>query len=380
MELGWEKEKTRVLHSEPASTLNDATFAENQGLLSPFQRIDDHGPFFERYSHQSVSWKPQPRPQESPSGLACRIKGATDRSGVIDPTTPTTDEDSALSAPAVFVARNETQARDWALVLVSRGVTSTLGHDGVSGRWFLLIPAELRERGAAELRAYHRENRRWAWRAPLPDSDVQFHWGAMAWVLANVFAFQFGPEFAARGWFDPRRFAVGEWWRAVTAVWLHQDVAHLASNAIYGAIVLGLALGRYGIGIGLLGGLLGGTAGNLLCFWVRGIDRGSIGLGASGMVMAGVGLLAAQTTALWRHSRHATRFVVPSLFAGGFLFLFLGTDPKSDVLAHLGGFVAGVIYGTAAALLPDRVRIALNRPAAALFLILTLGSWILALR
>ena len=280
----------------------------------------------------------------------------------------------------MFVARSEAQARDWALVLLSRGIASTLGQDGVSGRWFLLVPAEMRERGAAELRAYHRENRRWAWRAPLPDSEVQFHWGALAWVLANVFAFEFGPDFAARGWFDPRRFAAGEVWRAVTAVWLHQDVAHLASNAIYGAIVLGLALGRYGIGIGLLGGLLGGTAGNLFCYLVRGVEHGGIGLGASGMVMAGVGLLAAQATSLWRHSRHATRLVVPGLFAGGFLFLFLGSDPQSDVIAHLGGFVFGVIYGTAAALLPDRVRLVLNRPAAAVFVVLTVGCWLLALR
>ena len=96
--------------------------------------------------------------------------------------------------------------------------------------------------------------------------------------------------------------------------------------------------------------------------------------------MAGVGMLAAQATALWRHSRHATRLVIPGLFAGGFLFLFLGTDPKSDVVAHLGGFLAGLSYGTVAALLPDRLRLALNRPAAAVFLILSVSSWLFALR
>lgn len=280
--------------------------------------------------------------------------------------------------PAVFVARDEPQARDWALVLLSRGVESTLGQDPVSGRWFLLIPASLRQRGIDELRAYHRENRRWSWRTPVAEAPLQFHWGALAWVLANVFTFQFGRIFAQRGWFEPRKFAAGEWWRAITAVWLHHDIAHLASNAIYGSLVLGLALGRYGLGIGLLGGLLGGVVGNLLGFWYRtGLDY--TGLGASGMVMSGLGMLAAQSVAWWRHGVSATRFVLPGLFAGGFLFLQLGTSPGSDVIAHLGGFLAGLIYGGVAVWLPERLRIAANRPAAGVFLLLSGIAWAMAL-
>lgn len=293
-------------------------------------------------------------------------------------TTPENPLSPAVDAPSVFIARSEAQARDWALVLISRGVESTLGKDPVSGRWFLLVPAGLRDRGAAELRAYHQENRRWSWRTPVTDSELQFHWGALAWVLANVFAFQFGPGFAQRGWFDPVRFSRGEWWRAITAVWLHQDVAHLASNAIYGSLVLGLALGRYGLGIGLLGGLLGGVAGNLLGFWVRS-GRDYTGLGASGMVMAGLGMLGAYSVRWWRHGHSATRFVLPGLFAGGFLFLQLGTSPGSDVVAHLGGFLAGLIYGGIASWLPDRIRLGLNRPAVGLFLALSGAAWALAL-
>jgi len=270
-------------------------------------------------------------------------------------TNPTPLSAPPPEVPSVFVARSESQARDWALVLISRGIESTLGQDPVSGRWVLLVPANLRERGAAELRAYHQENRGWSWRATMSDTDLHFHWGALAWVLANVFAFQFGPEFAQRGWFDPVRFSKGEWWRAITAVFLHHDLAHLASNAIYGSLVLGLALGRYGLGIGLLGGLLGGVAGNLLGFWVRhGHDY--TGLGASGMVMAGLGTLAAFSVRWWRHGRNATRFVLPGLFAGGFLFVQLGTSPGSDVVAHLGGFVVGLLYGAVASWIPDRIR------------------------
>lgn len=293
-----------------------------------------------------------------------------------------TDPDCPTEAPAdnpsVFVARDGAQARDWALVLVSRGVDSTLGKDPVSGRWFLLVPADQRDRGAAELRAYHQENRRWSWRTAAADTEVSFHWAALAWVLANVFAFQLGRGFAERGWFDSARFAQGEWWRAVTAVWLHGDVAHLASNAIYGSLVLGLALGRYGAGIGLLGGLLGGVGGNLLGYWVRhGHDY--TGLGASGMVMSGLGLLGAYSVRWWRHGRAATRLVLPGVFAGGFLFLQLGMSPGSDILAHLGGFVCGMLFGSIATWLPDRWRNRANRPAGALFLLLSAVAWALAL-
>lgn len=285
----------------------------------------------------------------------------------------------ANETPTVFVARDEAQARDWALVLVSRGVESTLGQDAVSGRWFLLLPASARERGMAELRAYHRENRRWSWRTSTQDADLQYHWGALLWVLAIVVAFQLGDVVARRGWFESIRFAQGEWWRVITSVWLHHDVAHLASNAIYGSLVLGLALGRYGVGIGLLGGLLGGIAGNLLGFWYRS-GRDYTGLGASGMVMAGLGMLAAQSVSWWRHGWSATRFVVPGLFAGGCLFILLGTNPGSDIVAHLGGFLSGVLYGGLAVCLPERVRHALNRPAAALFVLLSALAWTLALQ
>lgn len=294
-------------------------------------------------------------------------------------TIPVDPSDPGSDTPAAFVARNEAQARDWALVLISRGIESTLGQDPISGRWFLLVPANLRDRGADELRAYHRENRRWLWRRAVNDTELEFHWGALAWVLANVFLFQFGLAFAERGWFDPVRFSRGEWWRAITAVWLHHDIAHLASNAIYGALVLGLSLGRYGLGLGLLGGLMGGVAGNLLGFWVRS-GRDYTGLGASGMVMAGLGMLAAYSVRWWRHGRSATRFVLPGLFAGGFLFLQLGTSPGGDVVAHLGGFLAGLIVGAVLSWLPDRLRILLNRPALALFVTISGLAWVLALK
>jgi hypothetical protein len=51
----------------------------------------------------------------------------------------------------------------------------------------------------------------------------------------------------------------------------------------------------------------------------------------------------------WRLSRYASKPVWISLGAAGFLFLSLGVDPASDVLAHAGGFVGGILLGALAA-------------------------------
>ena len=40
--------------------------------------------------------------------------------------------------------------------------------------------------------------------------------------------------------FVPSAARAGEWWRAFTATWLHADPAHLAMNAILGALLLGV--------------------------------------------------------------------------------------------------------------------------------------------
>ena len=35
-------------------------------------------------------------------------------------------------------------------------------------------------------------------------------------------------------------------------MWLHADVGHFATNATFGLVLLGLVMGRYGTGVGLL--------------------------------------------------------------------------------------------------------------------------------
>ena len=64
------------------------------------------------------------------------------------------------------------------------------------------------------------------------------------------------------------------------------------------------------------------------------------------------------------------------------MFVMFGTNANSDVLAHFGGFVAGVGFGALLALAP--AKIVRNRlvDSVALFFFVTISAlvWILALR
>ena len=170
----------------------------------------------------------------------------------------------------------------------------------------------------------------------------------------------------------------GEWWRAVTALMLHADVAHFAGNLVFGAFFAYL-LGQYvGSGTAALAMLGGGAAGNLINAWLQVPDHRSIG--ASTAVFAALGVVAAQVafggTARYRSWAHRAS----PLVAGIGLLAYLGTgDEHTDIAAHLAGFLAGAAVGlllrtfTAAARRPAfRFACAVAAPA------LVLVAWLLA--
>ena len=79
---------------------------------------------------------------------------------------------------------------------------------------------------------------------------------------------------------------------------------------VFGFLFVGLVMGRYGPGVGLLAVYLAGVGGNLAAWLVYGESHR--GLGASGMVMGALGLLTVQSVALLKQGG-ASAF---RLFAG----------------------------------------------------------------
>lgn len=289
------------------------------------------------------------------------------------------DEPQDDSEQASILAYSEQQALDWQLVLASQDIESTVVKIPNGAGWRLMVAWDCHDRARSAIDQFLIENPPWKWRRPLPLPGVLFHWGVIAWTLAMVLfhglQWMLGVDLAPQGCMHNAGFLAGQWWRPVTAVMLHADAGHLASNMGTGFVLVGLAMARYGPGWGLLGAYLAGVAGNLMglaCY--PAIHRS---LGASGMVMGALGMVCIQSLALRRDYPWASRFFCTAVTSGVFLFLLLGLNPDSDVVAHLGGFLGGLVAGGAMATgprwFPDTSKG--NTFAIILLLGLVLSAW-----
>jgi len=279
-------------------------------------------------------------------------------------------------------ARSRRQAMDWSLVLISQGIESTVDFSEEMG-WGLILAAIDHQPAVHILEQYRAENRHWPWRQKISSKGVLFDWASLGWVLL-VGAFFWiqthaASSFREAGLMDAIAVSHGEWWRLFTAIFLHADAGHFALNASIGLFLLGLTMGNFGTGFGLLASYLAGAGGNIAT-WLIYTD-GHRSLGASGMVMGCVGLLASGALLTGAPPGRRWRYLVGGLAAGAMLFASLGLSPGSDVLAHFGGFVSGLVLGCLLMAAPRlRRSTAANAFAGVIFCILVILPWWLALR
>ena len=288
--------------------------------------------------------------------------------------------------PGTIPVRTERQAMDWSLVLVSQGIEPTIVRDDEANAWRLVIDAPDYQRAIRTLRQYCAENRNRVWRQELPWTGLVFDWRCLAPIA--VFVWLFAVEAMGRGnlssagMMHNKAVHAGEWWRVFTAITLHGDLAHLTANVTTGLVLLGLAMGAYGMGIGLMTTFLAGAGGNLagLLFY----PERHQGLGASGMIMGALGLLAAQWLTLLRHRLTPRQLALRGMLSGCLLLVLLGFSPDRnvDVLAHVAGFVTGLGLGILLAFCPARLRQSplLDRTAFVFCFALASATWWLALR
>jgi rhomboid protease GluP len=241
--------------------------------------------------------------------------------------------------------RSKRQAMEWGLVLASQGIEAVI--DQSAEGWALLVEWRDYDRARAALKQYQLENRGWQWRHPLPETGLLFHWGSLGWVAAIMAVYYCSavrfPGIRSAGILDSEKVRQGQWWRVWTAITLHENVPHLMANATTGFILVGLAMARYGAGMGLLAAFLAGALGNVAGLVIYSQPHQS--LGASGMVMGALGLVTVQSFSFWRKYRPGGRFIFRAVAAGVMILALIGFSPDSDVVAHVGGFVAGAIFG-----------------------------------
>lgn len=274
-------------------------------------------------------------------------------------------------------AQSQLQAMDWSLVLASQGIEHMLDHPETG--WTLLVAEADYANAVTAIRQYRLENRHWPWQKPIPRTGEVFDWLAAAWVLLTVAFYWLSdrrPIIEEAGIVNGAAVAGGQWWRLFTGTLLHANIAHLVANAGFGLLLLGLAMGRYGTGLGMLCAFIAGVGGNLVSWLVHG--NGFRGLGASGVVMGALGLITVQSFDRSLNRSQAIKIVLAGMAAGLMLFVLLGVSPDTDVVAHFGGFVAGIAIGLSSRFFPH--RFAVNVTAALLFGFLVLWTWWLALR
>jgi membrane associated rhomboid family serine protease len=250
--------------------------------------------------------------------------------------------------------------------------------------WSLVVSAHAQAEAHAQLAVYEHENpprrrpleaeplHRAAWTGSLGYAAILLIVG----YLAGTFAF--GRDWLDAGGMIAGLTRAGEWWRAVTALTLHLDVGHLLANLGFGT-VFGLLAGQLlGTGVAWATVLAAASAANLVNSFVQPATHSSVG--ASTAVFATLGMLAAYG---WRRRRDAGdrwAYRWAPLIAGVFLLAFTGVGgERTDVLAHLTGFVTGTIAGIAHATwrMPRGLVAQVVAAAASLFVIVR--AWVLAL-
>lgn len=236
------------------------------------------------------------------------------------------------------------------------------------GRWALLVDDGDAPAAEAALAAWEAEN------PPRREPRLGSEYGrslagpaAGLAILAFAFLGGLGPagNLVARGGADAARMLGGEWWRAVTALTLHADLAHVAANAVALAIFLGAVARRLGPAVATWLALAAGVAGNVLTALVA--QDGHVSIGASTAVFGSLGTLSALQV--------PRRGAWLTLGAGVALLGLLGTGARADLLAHLLGFATGVAEGLAVrrATPPRRSR---SQPVVALLAVVPIAlAW-----
>lgn len=265
--------------------------------------------------------------------------------------------DSELKIVSLVGPRAHKRCAEYALVLESVGIWCHV-QPGDTGS-HLLVRAEDLDRAREQLRLYSQENpvrnRRFKSRFGVHEGLTCACLYGLTILLISILEQRqvFALDWWQAGMSHAGLIREGEWWRAMTALGLHADSVHLISNLAFGLVFGFLAGELLGWGLAWSGMLLAGMLGNTLNAFVQAPNHMSIG--ASTAVFATLGILAAYT---WKRRQTQINRWVP-LGAGVALLFFLGLrGEKTDIFAHIAGFMSGCFFGLVFGLLEGRALLA----------------------
>jgi len=265
------------------------------------------------------------------------------------------DENNAL-----IPAPNRHAVMEWSLVLTSQRMESTILHPD-KGHWYLMVEKNIYDKAKETIHLYLFENRYWGKTYAIREPDQLFNWGSLYWVIPVAFVYLLNVLSLGRlnhcGLMDSDKVLLsGEWWRIITAQFIHADVGHLASNLTLGFPLLGVAMARFGIGWSLWTALCAGIAGNILSLLLH--PAGHASLGASGVVMGVLGILSIFTLPLITKGTLPARVAFTALAASTMVFIMTGLspDPQVNLSAHIGGYIGGICTGALLHKIPEFIQ------------------------
>lgn len=257
-------------------------------------------------------------------------------------------DDRRSLVDTVFGPGAKGDCRKHALVLEALGIEFETRSDAAG--FTLVVAAADAARARQELEAYAYETRDRPDIAPVTPRPTGGLAGVIGYVAVLLLvAFLEHRHALARDWFSVGKTHAGlmrdgQWWRAVTALSLHSDIVHLAANVVFGGLI-GLFAGQLlGSGLAWFSILIAGTTGNMLLALIRPAHHTSVG--ASTAVFAALGIVAAYVWMRRRHehTRNLKRWA--PLIGGALLLAYLGTGgERTDVAAHVTGFLSGLLLG-----------------------------------
>ncbi|MBU2488289.1 MAG: rhomboid family intramembrane serine protease [Proteobacteria bacterium] len=277
-------------------------------------------------------------------------------------------------------------ADEFSLVLDSARIPHRL--EPARRGWMVHTPLDRRDEAMEELRAYMLEN---PWEPDgeeaeeeheaLPDAAGKYSGLYVAALLAVVYLatgpVDLRPDLVRILGANAEVIRSGQIWRAATALTLHLDFLHLLGNMV-GIALFGTAVARMaGRGMGWSLVVAGGILGNLINAWVH--QTAHVSVGASTSVFAAIGILGGLRLVPWPRGRGKNApWVI--LGAGLALLGLLGSGgERTDIFAHLFGYLSGVGLGMGhAALFPQPVPPRWQAGALATTAAILAGAWGLA--
>ncbi len=278
----------------------------------------------------------------------------------------------------IVVSEVREECNELALVLAAQSIPVDVRWDG--SIWRLSVPAVEETRARLEIEAYRTESRLSRASPPAAEAHGTAWPGVVAYaLLITTIALlapdmRFGVDWLAVGRMDGGGIRVGEWWRPITALFLHADAAHLIGNLVFGGFFAYSVARYFGGGLAWLAIVASAALANLVNGMLQGADHRSIG--ASTAVFAALGLLSAY---LWRRgfpSAASRRERMAPVVAGLGLLAFTGTGGvNTDLGAHLLGFFSGFGCGLAFAITGVTKSPRLQAAAAVLTLAVLAAAW-----